>query len=138
MSNFEGLALAINGGGFATLIFIQWKIISGYNAVFKSTDIKRLSVYYEDMDRVRSKTILSQVSLTVDTTFKELYAVWGKQYDELATFACSILEVLPKEDQQKFIDTNFIACKKLFRDYLNKSDEANDVSHNDREKPNPS
>lgn len=87
-----------------------------------TTDIKRLAEYYKTTDDLRQQSIISQTSLTVDNWFREQQATIETQFDELASFAASLVEV-GKTDEEKLhiINTNFPNCLSLFAKYLSDS-----------------
>lgn len=95
------------------------RIIEDFKILIDTTDIKRLADYYKSTDELKSASILAQTELIVSNWFKERDAEIGTQFDELASFAASLVEV-GKTDEEKLhiININFPHCLPLFEKYL--------------------
>ncbi|HEY5969375.1 MAG TPA: hypothetical protein VIU35_15455 [Chitinophagaceae bacterium] len=133
MSNevFFGIIILVNI--ICSVIIVRHKntIIKDLQSVMQSADIKRLAEYYEAHRKVHDKLVVDKVELAVDLHMREQYEVWGKQYDELATFAAEFILVFPKERREEIIDLNFPNCKPLFQDILDKPVLTTSVLHSE-------
>jgi|JI6StandDraft_1071083.scaffolds.fasta_scaffold00240_3 3-methyladenine DNA glycosylase Tag len=117
MNIFEVSILGINAIGIGYLIILQRKIISGYESVFKSTDIKRLVEYYEKIDELTKKHAIKIAQESLNATLADFESKIGAQYDEMATFIDGIYLTLKAKDEDEaktFIAEHFPHSQELF------------------------
>jgi hypothetical protein len=112
---------------FIIYLFIQERksknrVIEDLKILMDTTDIKRLSEYFKKTDELKSASMIAQTELKIANWFKEQEAVIGTQFDELASFAASIIEVGKNDEERlRIINLNFPNCLTLFQKYLSGS-----------------
>jgi uncharacterized membrane protein YvbJ len=110
----------IFGGQIVMFFFFQQQIrsknrvIKDFQTLIDTTDIKRLAEYYKSVDDLREQAITTQNNIHLYAWYKEHYAQWGNKFDEIASFTASILEAIPKEGKEDYINSTFPKCKEMF------------------------
>lgn len=99
------------------------RVITDLKELMDTTDIKRLAKYYKSLDALREKRVIEETHQTVSNWLQKIDKTFINQFDELASFASTLVEVCSSDEQKlHIIRLNFPSCLPLFEKFLSSAD----------------